>query len=120
MTPDPFRGESGSIARSEVSGARARPAMPEVFVNSDSRRGAEGELWQARFFDRALRTVKEYNEKVEYIHMNPVRPGLVSRPQDWRWSSFNEYAGTTSDEQKQRCGLVIDRVRMPSDPRTRI
>ena len=83
-------------------------------------RGAEGELWQARFFDRALRTVKEYNEKVEYIHMNPVRAGLVSRPQDWRWSSFNEYAGTTSDEQKQRCGLVIDRVRMPSDPRTRI
>lgn len=84
------------------------------------RRGAEGELWQARFFDRALRTVKEYNEKVEYIHMNPVRASLVGRPQDWRWSSFSEYAGTTSDEQKQRCGLVIDRVRMPSDPRTRI
>ena len=82
--------------------------------------GAEGKLWQARFFDRALRTVKAYNEKVEYIHMNPVRAGLVSRPQDWRWSSFNEYAGTTSEEQKQRCGLIIDRVRIPSDPRTRI
>ncbi|MGO8787699.1 MAG: REP-associated tyrosine transposase [Terriglobia bacterium] len=38
-------------------------------------RGAEGELWQPRFFDRALRTVKEYNEKVEYIHLNPVRAG---------------------------------------------
>lgn len=84
------------------------------------RRGAEGELWQARFFDRALRTVKEYNETAEYIHMNPVRASLVSRPQDWRWSSFNEYAGTTSDEQNQRCNLVIDRVRMPSDPQTRI
>ena len=84
------------------------------------RRGAQGELWQARFFDRALRTVKEYNEKVEYIHMNPVRAGVVSRPQNWPWSSFNEYAGTTSDEQKQRCGLVIDRVRMPSDPQSRI
>ncbi len=30
----------------------------------NQRRGAEGELWQPRFFDRALRTVKEYNEKV--------------------------------------------------------
>ncbi len=33
------------------------------------RRGAEGELWQPRFFDRALRSGKEYNEKVEYIHL---------------------------------------------------
>jgi hypothetical protein len=30
-----------------------------------------GLLWQQRFFDRALRTVKEYNEKVAYIHHNP-------------------------------------------------
>jgi putative transposase len=42
-------------------------------------RHASGELWQSRFFDRALRTVKEYNEKVEYIHLNPVKAGLVSR-----------------------------------------
>ncbi len=80
------------------------------------RRGAEGELWQARFFDRALGAVEEYNETVEIIHMNPLRAGLVSRPQEWRWSSFNEYAGTTSDEQKQRCGLAIERVRMPLEP----
>jgi hypothetical protein len=32
-----------------------------------------GVLWQGRFFDRALRTVKEYHEKVEYIHLNPVK-----------------------------------------------
>lgn len=83
-------------------------------------RGTEGELWQARFFDRALRTVEEYNEKVEYIHMNPLRAGRVRHPQDWTWSSFNEYAGMSADEQKRRCGLIIDRLRMPSDPRTRI
>ena len=66
------------------------------------RRGAEGELWQLRFFDRALRRVKEYNEKVEYIHMNPVRAGLVRAPQDWTWTSFNEYAGIGAEEQKPR------------------
>ena len=71
-------------------------------------------------FDRALRTVEEYNEKVEYIHQNPVRAGLVSRPQDWRWSSFNEYAGLSPAEQIERCGLIIDRIRIPSDLRTRI
>jgi REP element-mobilizing transposase RayT len=86
-------------------------------------RGADGELWQPRFFDRALRTVKEYNEKVEYIHLNPVRAGWVSRPEDWSrpaGSSYNEYAGMSADEQNERCGLIVDRVRMPSDPRARI
>ena len=84
------------------------------------RRGASGELWQERFFDRALRTVKEYNEKVEYIHLNPVKAGLVQRSKDWRWSSVNEYSGVSAAEQERLCGLTIDRVNMPSDPRTRI
>ena len=43
------------------------------------RLGEAGELWQGRGFDRALRTVKEYHETVEYIHLNPVRRGLVKR-----------------------------------------
>ena len=99
-------------------------AMKSVKLSSMSAvnrlRGEEGELWQPRFFDRALRTVKEYNEKVEYIHLNPVKAGLVSRPEDWRWSSYNEYAGMCAEEQKKRCGLIVDRVRIPSDPRARI
>jgi hypothetical protein len=45
-------------------------------------RGVSGELWQGRFFDRALRTIKEYNETVEYIHLNPVRRGLDRRAED--------------------------------------
>jgi hypothetical protein len=83
-------------------------------------RGAEGGLWPPRFFDRALRSVKEYNEKVEYIHLNPVRAGWVSRPEDGRGSSYNEYAGLSAEEQNERCGLIVDRVRMSSDPRARI
>lgn len=49
-------------------------------------RGERGVLLQGRFFDRALRTVKEYNEKVAYIHWNPVKAGLVKRSEDWKWS----------------------------------
>jgi hypothetical protein len=37
---------------------------------------------QPRFFDRALRSVKEYYEKVEYIHLNPVRAGHVKRAEE--------------------------------------
>jgi putative transposase len=83
-------------------------------------RGEPGELWQGRFFDRALRTVKEYAETVEYIHMNPVRRGLMRQPGEWRWSSYHEYAGVSAAEQQERCGLVIDRVRLPADENARI
>ena len=71
-------------------------------ANDATTRGAEGELWQPRFSDRALRTVKEYNEKVEYIHLNPVRAGLVTRPEDWRRSGYNDYAGMSADESVSR------------------
>jgi hypothetical protein len=41
-----------------------------------------------------------------------------------RWreplTDYNEYAGMSADEQNKRCGLIVDPVRMPSDPGTRI
>ena len=104
------------LAGHEV-GARRRLAPAEHAVNR--LQAEEGELWQPRFFDRALRTVKEHNEKVEYMHLNPVKAGLASRPEDWRWSSYHEYAGMRAEEQKKCCGLIVDRVRIPSDPRAR-
>jgi putative transposase len=83
-------------------------------------RGSTGEVWQERYFDHALRTVKEYHEKMEYIHLNPVKAGLAGQPQGWRWSSVHEYSGMTPAEQMGRCGLTIDRVSLPCDPKTRI
>ena len=117
--PDPWHYIAAPRPPVTISGV-VKSLKQSSLSGINQRRGTEGELWQPRFFDRALRTVDEYNEKVEYIHRNPVRAGLVSRPQDWRWSSFNEYAGLSPAEQMQRCGLIIDRVRMPADPRTRI
>ena len=77
-------------------------------------------LWQGRFFDRALRTVKEYSETVEYIHRNPVRRGRVARPEDWRWSSAHEYGPPGSVPPLGWPPLRIDRVRIPADPKARI
>ena len=83
-------------------------------------RKESGLLWQPRFFDRALRTVKEYGEKVEYIHQNPVQAGLVRRAEDWPWSSVREYAGTVGETASRHAVLPIDRVLLPGDERARI
>jgi putative transposase len=31
-------------------------------------------------------------EKLQYMHLNPVKRGLVEHPKDWPWSSFAFYA----------------------------
>jgi hypothetical protein len=72
------------------------------------------------FFDHALRTVKDCGETVQDIHLNPVKRGLVKRPKEWKWSSFPEYAGADAAQQQSRCGLTIDRVRLPADENVRI
>ncbi len=98
--------------------------MESIKVSStrqiNSGREDAGKLWQGRFFDRALRTAREYNRAVEYIHLNPVRRGLVAKPEDWFWSSVKEYSGSLRDETTRHPYLLIDRVLLPSDERTRI
>jgi putative transposase len=98
--------------------------MEAIKVGSTHRinagRSESGLLWQPRFFDRAVRTVKEYYEKVEYIHLNPVRAGLVERAEDWPWSSLRDYAGSLSGATGAHPVLPIDRILLPADDRTRL
>ena len=98
--------------------------MESIKVGSTLRingaRKEKGLLWQPRFFDRALRTVKEYYEKVDYIHQNRVRAGLVGRAEDWTWSSAREYSGTVQAPVCPHPILQIDRILVPTDQRARI
>jgi putative transposase len=53
---------------------------------------AEGSFWQARYYDFNVWSERKFVEKLRYIHRNPVKRGLVERPEDWVWSSFRHYA----------------------------
>lgn len=44
-------------------------------------------IWQPRFFDSVCRRVRVFWEKMDYIHQNPVRAGLVACAGEWEWSS---------------------------------
>ena len=50
-----------------------------------------GAFWQTRFYDFNVGTKHKYAEKLNYMHFNPVKRGLVSSPELWRWSSFRHY-----------------------------
>jgi len=66
------------------------------------RDGRRSPLWQKRYFDRNLRDYEEFVEKLQYIHRNPVKRGLVERGEDWKWSSFRHYA------MREDCGVEIE------------
>ena len=80
-----------------------------------ARRGTEGPIWQHQFWDRFVRHAKEYGDRMIYMHLNPVRKGLVKRPAEWRWSSYNNFAleKTTGSQ----CSIQDDPVLLPLDYR---
>jgi REP element-mobilizing transposase RayT len=47
--------------------------------------GRSGPVWQEESFDHVLRSEESFEQTVEYIRQNPVRRGLVTRPEDYRW-----------------------------------
>jgi putative transposase len=53
---------------------------------------AKEPFWQARYYDFNVWSEKKFVEKLRYIHRNPVKRGLVEKPEDWEWSSFRHYA----------------------------
>ncbi|MGH9359952.1 MAG: hypothetical protein ACRD1O_12380 [Terriglobia bacterium] len=54
-------------------------------------RPATHRVWQRRFYDLNVWSEKKRLEKIEYMHNNPVRRGLVGSPERWPWSSFRYY-----------------------------
>ncbi len=44
-------------------------------------------FWQSKYYPFNLYSQKKAEEKLDYIHKNPVTAGLVQRAVDWKWSS---------------------------------
>ena len=52
-----------------------------------------GRFWRDDFYDHILRDAEHLDELVRYIHDNPVRRGLVSKADEWEFSSWRELYG---------------------------
>jgi putative transposase len=63
----------------------------QAFKLSVSLRSRERPFWQAHYYDFNISSHEKFVEKLRYIHRNPVRRGLVAKPEDWKWSSFRHY-----------------------------
>ncbi len=48
-------------------------------------------FWQPKYYPLNLYSQKKAEEKLDYMHKNPVTAGLVERAVDWKWSSARFY-----------------------------
>jgi putative transposase len=67
------------VIKQKVSARLATTHMNSVF-------------WQRRFYDFNVWSSEKLDEKLDYIHNNPIERGLVSHPREWPWSSWSNYS----------------------------
>jgi putative transposase len=60
----------------------------EWISESRAARGERG-IWQRRYWEHTIRDERDFARHVDYIHINPVKHGLVTRVRDWPFSSFH-------------------------------
>ena len=51
----------------------------------------QGKVWQEGYYDTGIRDIGMMLQKIEYIHDNPVRAGLVTSPDQYPFSSYIFY-----------------------------
>jgi len=48
-------------------------------------------FWQKRFWDHVIRDETDLERHLDHIHYNPVKHGLVSKPEMWPQSSYDAW-----------------------------
>jgi len=75
----------------------------------------DSEIWQRRFYDFNVWTEHKRIEKLNYMHQNPVKRGLVTQPDHWTWSSYRSYAfGETGPVQINQRQVHKLKIRRPA------
>jgi putative transposase len=50
-----------------------------------------GPLWECRFKNKHIEDDEQLLHTTRYIHLNPTTANLVDKPEDWEFSSYNEF-----------------------------
>ncbi len=77
--------------RSEGLERVLQATQKDVAVLKSHKRNLRYRLWQPGFYDFNVHSEEKLLEKLNYMHNNPVKAGLVSSPCDYEWSSYKKY-----------------------------
>ncbi len=61
------------------------------FYKLNHKKESSHQVWQESFHPKEILTDDILEQKLDYIHFNPVKRGLVIEPEHWRYSSAGFY-----------------------------
>jgi putative transposase len=80
-----------AMIKKRVTTAFLAAGGTEMAVPPGKRRKRYRGVWQPKFWEHTIKNARDFHMHVDYIHLNPVKHGLVERVGDWPWSSFHRY-----------------------------
>ena len=67
-------------------------------TNFNKKYNCIGHLFQGRYKSELIQDDKYMLEVSRYVHLNPVRAKMVSKPEDYKWSSYTMYIGEEEEK----------------------
>jgi putative transposase len=83
--------------------------MLKQITSQKLRPSGQRRFWHVRYYDFPVWSEEKRVEKLRYIHRNPVKRGLVQRPEDWEWSSFQQWATGVEGRVEIECPSTVRR-----------
>ena len=73
-------------------------SLEKIQLAKTQKRNHSYAVWQKRVKSIDLWSHKFIRQKLQYVHLNPVRAGLCDHPAKWKWSSYHAYLPHQSGE----------------------
>jgi|SRR5882672_2838890 len=74
-----------------LSEPRYVDSLKKLELTNPQKRRHTHAVWQKDFSSIDLWSPKFIRQKLNYIHLNPIRAGLCKHPAEWKWSSYRAY-----------------------------
>lgn len=94
----------------EIKKRFSKALPPNEERSAVRKQNGERGIWQRRFWEHTIKDERDYRHHIDYVHVNPLKHGLVDRVVDWPFSSFHRavkqgiydvsWCGVTNDSSK--------------------
>jgi hypothetical protein len=74
----------------------------------NKRHNKRGTFWEGRFKSEVVQDGATLMNVLAYIDLNPVRAGMVKKPEDYKWSSIGYHAQTNNEGNLLSCDFGIE------------
>ena len=90
-TMNAIKGRSAAAILKEMRRGLSDDYLDRLSFMARTGRRQTHKVWQTGFSSIDVSSEKFIRQKLKYIHLNPVRAGLIDHPARWRFSSFAAY-----------------------------